>query len=331
MNTVHYFSEYSFEPPTTRISGVFLCNKKGREMLKRILILLIMAVPLQTFATDVTGGETCDTNVLNTDTGPVNLRAEFEPENINLHWYNGDNQITVPTASNSCTYDTPISLPANPVKPGYKFKGWKIINAVPTGYTGLKYIEGGTLLNAYIDLGYPATPTMQTLLTASIEYDFSGQQVLLGVSDQNGFSGKPYAIDRMPDKVYIPNGNYSYSVSTVDAATSLGTVYQFKINYPTIGTIGVNDITKTAFTNITSVASRNLCVFYYNGTSSENNSYASVRKMRLYGLKIWDNGTMIHNYVPAKNSNNVIGLYDMETGAFLTNAGTGDFIAGPEI
>ena len=95
-------------------------------MLKRILVLSMMIISMPSFATDVTGGETCDTDVLNTDTGPVNLRAEFEPEVINLKWYNDGNQITVPTASNSCTYDTPISLPANPVKPGYKFKGWKV-------------------------------------------------------------------------------------------------------------------------------------------------------------------------------------------------------------
>ena len=196
----------------------------------------------------------------------------------------------------------------------------------------MKYIEGGTLLNAYIDLGYPATPTMQVLLTASIENSHSGEQVILGVSDSSGFSGgNPYAIDRKEKLLYIPNGGWNADTSAVNVSTSVGTIYQFKVNYPTIGTIGVNDNVKVSFTNVTSVASRNLCVFYYNGTSSENNSYVSVRKMRLYGLKIWDNGTMIHNYVPAKNSNNVIGIYDMETGAFLTNAGTGNFIAGPEI
>ena len=96
-------------------------------MLKHILILLMMIVSLPSFATDVLGGETCDTDVLNTDTGPVNLRAEFEPETINLYWYNDGNQVAVPTASNSCTYDTPINLPTDPVKPGYKFKGWRVV------------------------------------------------------------------------------------------------------------------------------------------------------------------------------------------------------------
>ncbi len=96
-------------------------------MLKHIFVLSMMIISLPSFATDVSGGEICDTDVLNTDTGPVNLRAEFEPEVINLKWYNGDNQITVPTTSNSCTYDTPINLPTDPVKPGYKFKGWRVL------------------------------------------------------------------------------------------------------------------------------------------------------------------------------------------------------------
>ena len=106
-------------------------------MLKRILVLSMMIISIPSFATDVTGGETCDTDVLNTDTGPVNLRAEFEPETINLKWYNGNNQITVPTASNSCTYDTPINLPTDPVKPGYKFKGWRVVS--PFDFSTLDY------------------------------------------------------------------------------------------------------------------------------------------------------------------------------------------------
>ncbi len=88
-------------------------------------IITIMSLP--SFATDISGGETCDTDVLNTDIGPVNLRAEFEPETIDLRWYNNNTLLNVTsTNSNTCTYDTSINLPANPTKPGYKFKGWNV-------------------------------------------------------------------------------------------------------------------------------------------------------------------------------------------------------------
>jgi len=69
---------------------------------------------------------TCDTDTLGSATGPVQLRADFTPEVINLKWYNGNERINVPSASNTCTYDTAISLPSNPTKTGYTFKGWKV-------------------------------------------------------------------------------------------------------------------------------------------------------------------------------------------------------------
>jgi len=70
---------------------------------------------------------TCDTDTLGSATGPVQLRADFTPEEIDLRWYNNNTLLNVTsTSSNTCTYDTAISLPTNPTKTGYKFKGWKI-------------------------------------------------------------------------------------------------------------------------------------------------------------------------------------------------------------
>ncbi len=54
-------------------------------------------------------------------------------------------------------------------------------------------------------------------------------------------------------------------------------------------------------------------------------------KSKLYKLKITING-VVSNFVPARrNSDNSIGLYETVSGTFFTNAGTGTFIAGPEL
>jgi hypothetical protein len=51
--------------------------------------------------------------------------------------------------------------------------------------------------------------------------------------------------------------------------------------------------------------------------------------MKLYSFKLYDNGTLIRNYIPAKRaSDSVIGLYDTVNNEFYENAGTGTFIAG---
>ena len=52
---------------------------------------------------------------------------------------------------------------------------------------------------------------------------------------------------------------------------------------------------------------------------------------KYYYMKIYENGVLVRDFVPAKNSNNVIGMYDMVSGQFFTNAGTGDFTAGPDM
>ena len=52
--------------------------------------------------------------------------------------------------------------------------------------------------------------------------------------------------------------------------------------------------------------------------------------MKLYYLKIWDNGVLIRDYIPVKNvlNDNKICLYDKVENKFYYNAGSGEFIAG---
>ncbi len=52
----------------------------------------------------------------------------------------------------------------------------------------------------------------------------------------------------------------------------------------------------------------------------------------IYYCKVYNgNGDLLREYIPAKDSNNVLGMYETRTGRFLTNAGSGTFTAGPEV
>ncbi len=69
----------------------------------------------------------CVESTLGTATGPANLEADWTANTINLEWYNEDTKLTVPTTSNTCTYDGGITLPStNPTKTGYTFRGWQV-------------------------------------------------------------------------------------------------------------------------------------------------------------------------------------------------------------
>jgi len=62
----------------------------------------------------------------------------------------------------------------------------------------------------------------------------------------------------------------------------------------------------------------------------DSSGYGSPAKLLIYSFKLYDNGTLIRDYVPAKrNSDNAIGMYDTVNDTFYPNAGTGTFTAGP--
>ena len=300
--------------------------------MKKFLILLLLFFTTDSFASGIASNSAsapCTNNTLETYSGNSNLAADWQPNTINLRWYNENEKLTVQQSAQSCVYDGGLTIPSTPpTRTGYTFAGWAV--RVPGIYTELEYIEGGNELGAYIDLGFSPTPTMQTLLTASVSTT-GGQQVIFGASDDGWFTnGKTYAVDIMSATVIIPNGKYvsDDSRTTINVTISLNTKYQYKINYPTIGTIGVNDITKTAFTNLTTVASNNLYVFTY----MRDKTRSVPGRMKFYDLTLWDNGAMIHNYVPVRrNSDNVVGIYDTVTQTFLTNFGSGSLVAGPVV
>lgn len=59
--------------------------------------------------------------------------------------------------------------------------------------------------------------------------------------------------------------------------------------------------------------------------------YTTCTKAKLYKCIISKNGIYEREFIPAKRkSDNVVGMYDMVTKTFFTNAGTGTFTAGPE-
>lgn len=69
----------------------------------------------------------------------------------------------------------------------------------------------------------------------------------------------------------------------------------------------------------------NMHIFGLNRGSNNPSSYPNYLKY----FKIWDNETLIRDYVPAERiSDNIIGLYDKQNGIFYTNIGSGNFEKG---
>lgn len=66
--------------------------------------------------------------------------------------------------------------------------------------------------------------------------------------------------------------------------------------------------------------------------SNTGGNVSYMTNIRLYSCKIYDNGTLVRDFIPAKKiSDNKCGLWDKVTKAFYPNSGTGTFRAGPAI
>lgn len=84
-----------------------------------------------------------------------------------------------------------------------------------------------------------------------------------------------------------------------------------------------NDKTLT-FTAATFQAPVPLFIF----AANTNGTAGSLMPAKLYSCQIYDNGTLIRDFVPCKNANNVYGLYDLVNKGFYSNAGSGSFTGG---
>lgn len=188
---------------------------------------------------------------------------------------------------------------------------------LPAGYTELEYIEStGT---QYIDTGFkPNQDTRVTLdaevLTRKAQMSFFGTRV--------STSSKRYEFitnSSSGDSFYSP---YNNSAQTVISLAN-NRVYIDKDKNTTY----VNGVSVATATYATFQTTHNLylCAINNNGTSGYLSS------VRIYSCQMYDNGTLIRDFVPCTNTSGTVGLYDMVNGIFYGNAGTGVFTAGVEV
>lgn len=200
----------------------------------------------------------------------------------------------------------------------------EFISQLPTEYQEVEYIESsGT---QYINTG--VIPTVDTGVKVRGHFTSvqNGNNIILGASDQDAFAnGKPYSIDSFPDKVYLPFGGFADdSTDTITITQTANKQYEYTLNYMDSGKASVDTLQITLPTR-TSMTSKALYLFCLNG----NGTAGYYSHFALEYLQITQGEIVIHDYVPCyRKADNVAGLYDLVTGTFLANAGSGTFAVG---
>lgn len=183
---------------------------------------------------------------------------------------------------------------------------------LPEGYTELTYIEStGT---QYIDSGVVVSAASIKRLRVVADFNFvtvSGTN-FLGISDSNAvfwfgtFGGNIWYGDGVNS---LQTGvAYDGKRHTFDLDAKNGT---FTVSGTSVSVSGISIINPSGSGNFLLPAGGSGFV--------------------LYSCQIYDNGTLVRDFVPCKNSGGVVGLYDLANDVFYQNAGSGAFSAGEEV
>ena len=182
----------------------------------------------------------------------------------------------------------------------------------PTSYTSVEYIESsGT---QYIDTRvYPNA-------NIHCEVDFQ----LVSVSGSGGIIGGWEASKGMLFGVNGSNfqfafGTSAWAGSTIAYDLNRHTVYMNDSN----GDGRLDNTILASHSNVVSLVNTNKSMYLFRSNGGSN--YTNVK---IYSCKIYDGTTLIRNFIPALDQDNVACMYEQVEGKFYRNQGSGTFTAG---
>lgn len=189
--------------------------------------------------------------------------------------------------------------------------------SIPSGYKRLEYIKSsGT---QYIDTGFK--PNQNT-------------RVVMDVTPVDVILGKTWcAFGVRQNGIYF--GLYKASTGNMNLTWFYGSNYSnyFTVDYEKRHNLEVNKNSASVDGISKSYAAQTfqftipLFLLCDNAAGSPTSAGAAL----LYSCQIYDNGTLIRDFIPCKNASGVVGMWDDVNSVFYQNAGSGTFTAGPEI
>lgn len=224
--------------------------------------------------------------------------------------WTGSGDTSIKLVSYDAQYGT---LPNAPTKDGYEFTGWSLL---PDGYTEVEYVQSNG--SQYINSGY--VPNSGTAVDVKFLFDSMSSQW------QNVLGSRTTAAT--DDQFSFSSSNNNASAGFGAQEISLGKVFAANKTYEVSmdGTnIKIDGVVKGTFApkQISSV----LPIYIFGRNTAGGFSNAFIGK--IYRVVIYEDGVVVRNYIPCINdATGKAGLYDLVSGTFYGNVGTGNFTYG---
>lgn len=184
--------------------------------------------------------------------------------------------------------------------------------SLPSGYKRLEYIQSsGT---QYINTGFkPNQNTKIELDVLSAEGTSSNIPYIFGTQDRS-------------NNYFVATWVLGYGSGMVTTGINLydGKFHVVKVENGALYKDGSIIAQRTV-----SSFSIGVPIFLFAVNSSRQSMGYGACKLR--SCKIYNNGTLVRDFIPCKNASGAVGMWDDVNSAFYGNAGSGTFTAGPEI
>ena len=183
--------------------------------------------------------------------------------------------------------------------------------SLPSGYKRLEYIQSsGT---QYIDTGFTANQNTSATIKFSTTQQ-SGGGILVAMQ---GWQNRGFGI-------FVNAIIFGSSTTDRNGMFGDGNIHEVTLTSAKCYDNGSLIWSGTAST-FTTPATLTICK---SNVVSEPHEFSSAK---IYSCQIYDNGSLVRDYVPCINNDGTIGLWEDVNSAFYGNAGTGTFTAGPEV
>ena len=193
--------------------------------------------------------------------------------------------------------------------------GAVVTGKLPDGYTKVEYIESsGT---QYIDTGF--TPNQDTRVVMVTEFVAQEDSAYLFGSRAGSYS-KIYSFQGLGSKYC---SRYCDNEVTVKDSSISG---KFTID-KNKNVVTINDTYTATHTYASFTCPGSMYIF----AGNDNGTMYANSIAKVYSCQMYDNGTLVRNFVPCKKANGIAGFYDLVNSVFYENAGTGVFTTGAEI
>lgn len=170
-------------------------------------------------------------------------------------------------------------------------------------------ISSGT---QYIDTGFVPDQDTRVVMTAAFHVQDTAAWLF---GSRESVNNKAFGF-----LTYTNTYRADYHQSTISFASTVSFTDPFQIDMNK-NVVTLNSLEPKKFSNETFASTCPLCLFANNNGGAISGHAAA----EMFGCQIYDNGTLVRDYVPCLDDNGAACLYDQVNGTYAHNAGTGSF------